>query len=161
MSLAPTIHATSIVLGTQGVLIRGRPGAGKTALALHLLGQAGAHVYAALVSDDRTAVSAENGKLIARGIDSIAGLAEIRNLGIAPVKRRTGSACVTLIVDLVDRTETVRLPEPEDRKARIGNIDIDVLRLPDAKNGSLEAKAEAVFAALGLSRTCNAPPVDG
>lgn len=160
MSLGPTIHATSIVLGTQGVLIRGKPGAGKTALALYLLGQAGAHVFTALVSDDRTAVSAENGKLISRSIDSIAGLAELRGLGIAAVKRRAASAIVTLLVDLVDGSETDRLPDPEDLTTHIQGIDLRVLRLPDAKTGSLEAKADAVLSALGLSRTCCPPTVD-
>ena len=161
MSSGPTIHATSIVLGTRGVLIRGKPGAGKTALALHLLGRLGPSAFSGLVSDDRTAVASQNGRLMARSVESIAGLAEIRGLGIAAARRCAASAVVTLIVDLVPGEEAVRLPEADGNTAEICGVTVRVLRLPDAMTGSLDAKADAILAALGLSPSCRPAPVDG
>ena len=53
---APTVHATAIVIGETGVLIRGRSGSGKSSLALALVARVRlAGGFAAFVADDRVA----------------------------------------------------------------------------------------------------------
>ena len=65
--------------GWRGVLILGEPGAGKSDLALRCLDQG-----FRLVADDRTLVWACEGGLYGRAPDSLAGLMEIRGLGVVP-----------------------------------------------------------------------------
>lgn len=100
---APTyIHATALVIGEAGVLIRGRSGSGKTALALALVGDAvQAGTFAALVGDDRVGLTVADGSLLARPHPRIAGLVAIRGVGVVPVAHEP--ACmVRLVVDLID-----------------------------------------------------------
>lgn len=98
------IHATCIAIGNRGVLLLGASGAGKSDLALRLIDDG-----ARLVADDRTLISVEKGRLIARCPDSIRGLIEIRGLGIVqlPVKP---SVAIALVVRL--GKEGPRLPAP-------------------------------------------------
>jgi hypothetical protein len=65
--------------GWRGVLIEGPSGAGKSDLALRALSQG-----FRLVADDRTLVWASGGDLYGRAPDALAGLMEIRGLGVAP-----------------------------------------------------------------------------
>ncbi len=102
MTAAPTyVHATVAVIGEAGVLVRGRSGIGKTALALALVGNAPDGATAALVGDDRIGLTAAGRCLVARPHPLIAGMVEIRGVGIVPVAH--APACVVrLVVDLVD-----------------------------------------------------------
>jgi len=84
---AVNVHATAVVLGTRGFLFVGPSGAGKTTLALSCLSAAkNIGLFAALVSDDQVLISVRNGRIIARRPASIAGLAEIRGVGIVQVE---------------------------------------------------------------------------
>ena len=65
--------------GWRGVLIEGPSGTGKSDLALRALSQG-----FRLVADDRTLVWASGGDLYGRAPDALAGLMEIRGLGVAP-----------------------------------------------------------------------------
>lgn len=102
---APLIlHATAVAHAGRAALITGPSGAGKSALALRMLA-----FGALLVSDDRTAVTAEGGDLVARcPSDAIRGLIEARGVGLlrAPT---VPQAPVALVVDL-GREEPDRLP---------------------------------------------------
>jgi hypothetical protein len=71
------IHADCVAIGTRGVLILGDSGAGKSDLALRLI-DAGAK----LVADDRTELYLARGRLCARAPKTIAGLIEVRGLGV-------------------------------------------------------------------------------
>lgn len=115
-----TLHATCIVLGEDGILIRGASGAGKSSLALDLIGRATADGrFARLVSDDRVRVSARSGRIVARAVPSIAGRIEIRGIGIVEVAHEPG-CILRLVVDL-DR-KPHRMPEPDARHADILGI---------------------------------------
>ncbi len=96
-------HGTCVAVEGRGLLILGPSGAGKSALALRLLA-----LGAALVADDRTALSVENGRLIARSPAALRGLIEARGLGIlrAPSVEH---AEIRLVADL-EQTEDQRLP---------------------------------------------------
>ncbi|MBV9044777.1 MAG: HPr kinase/phosphatase C-terminal domain-containing protein [Alphaproteobacteria bacterium] len=104
MTASVNIHATCVRIGSAGVLLLGKSGAGKSDLALRLI-QRGA----TLVADDRTMLTVERGALVARPPTTIAGLIEVRGMGIVPV-RHAASARVALVIDLSGKPE--RLPEP-------------------------------------------------
>jgi serine kinase of HPr protein (carbohydrate metabolism regulator) len=104
-----TVHATALVLGEHGILIRGPAGAGKSSLARELVARAQeAGRHGALISDDRVVLTATHGRLIARAVPAIAGLLEIRGLGIVEVPHQE-AALVRLVVDLDE--DPTRHPE--------------------------------------------------
>lgn len=102
----PSLHATCVEFLGAGLLLRGPSGAGKSDLALRLI-EAGAR----LVADDRTVVTAEEGRLVARAPDLLRDRIEVRGIGILtiPALKRTA---LSLVVDLVAPDEVDRLPEP-------------------------------------------------
>ncbi|MGE5505296.1 MAG: HPr kinase/phosphorylase [Actinomycetota bacterium] len=100
------VHATTVEIAGTGVLIRGPSGAGKSDLALRLIdGGAG------LVADDQTELSVRGNRLVARCPDTIAGLLEVRGLGLVRLPHLAW-APVGLVVELVDANLVERLPEP-------------------------------------------------
>ncbi|AEI95347.1 HPr kinase/phosphorylase [Roseobacter litoralis] len=100
---AQMLHATCVDFQSKGVLITGRSGKGKSALALQLMAYG-----AVLVSDDQTEVSAKDGKVCARAPRPTHGMIEVRGIGLLNAQALTSST-VELVVDL-DQLETERLP---------------------------------------------------
>ncbi len=98
------VHATCVSMDGQGVLLRGPSGSGKSDLALRLLDQGGM-----LVADDRVDLVSDNGHVMATAPAEIAGLLEVRGVGILRLASLDDIA-VRLIVDLVDTDEVPRLP---------------------------------------------------
>jgi serine kinase of HPr protein (carbohydrate metabolism regulator) len=98
---APSIHASAVLVGPRAVLIRGPAGAGKSRLAYALIEAArvGFVAFARLVGDDRVHVEAANGRLLVRPAQALAGLIEIRGVGIRRVPFEPVAA-VGLVVDL-------------------------------------------------------------
>jgi serine kinase of HPr protein (carbohydrate metabolism regulator) len=139
---ALTYHATTIAIGEAGVLIRGASGAGKTALALALIALArqGGR-FARLVADDRTALSATGGRLLARPVSPLEGIVERRGLGLTP-EPYLPAVVVRLVIDLSD-AEPARMPEPEHLVEAIGGIDLP--RLPLAGRPGEERLALAAL----------------
>ena len=92
MNQSPTIHASAVLVGARAVLIRGPSGSGKSRLALALLHAAaqGLIPFARLVADDRAHVEAAHGRLLVRPAEALAGLIEVRGLGIRRVPYRAG-----------------------------------------------------------------------
>ena len=87
------------------MLLRGPSGSGKSDLALRLI-DAGAR----LVSDDQTRIWREGGVLMARAPQPIAGLIEVRGVGILRMPA-LAAARLALIADLVAPQHVERLPE--------------------------------------------------
>ena len=98
------IHAGCVAIGGKGVLILGKSGQGKSDLALRLMDDG-----ARLVADDRTLLAVIGGKLFAQPPTSIAGLIEVRGLGIV-ARPFAQKALVALAVQLGKEDE--RLPRP-------------------------------------------------
>lgn len=103
------IHATCVAVGDVGVLLRGASGAGKSDLALRLIDELGRLGGAQLVADDRVDLRVEHGHVWAQAPAALAGLLEVRGLGIISVAYRPRAA-VGLIVDLVAGKSVERLP---------------------------------------------------
>lgn len=128
-----TIHASAVLVGTRAVLIRGPSASGKSRLALELLeaGRIGAVLFARLVADDRVHLETAGGRLLARPAAALAGLIEVRGVGLLRVAHEP-SAVVGFVVDLA-AADAVRLPEPDKRTADIDGILIPRLAVaPDA-----------------------------
>ena len=120
--MSPTIHASAVLIGARAVLIQGPAGSGKSRLALALLQAAdrGALPFARLVADDRAHVEAAHGRLLVRPAPALAGLIEVRGLGIRRVPYEP-LAVVGMLVEL-GRAEAERLPDPASRQAEIAGI---------------------------------------
>jgi HPr kinase/phosphorylase len=106
-----SVHASAVLVGARAIVIRGPPGAGKSRLAWQLIEAArgGAVAFARLVADDRVHLQAAGGRLLVRPDAALAGLIELRGVGIL---RRDYEACavVGLAVDLA-AADAERLPE--------------------------------------------------
>ena len=99
------IHATGLVLGSTGLILRGPSGAGKSLLALELMDEWEARgLKARLVSDDRIDIEAAAGGLTMRAPRAIAGMIELRGRGIV-TRPSVTKAPLHLVVDLVDALE--------------------------------------------------------
>lgn len=99
------IHATGLVLGRTGLILRGPSGAGKSLLALELIDEWEARgLGGKLVSDDRIEIEAAPSGLVMYAPKAIAGLIELRGRGIVH-RPFVSSAPLHLVVDLVDTLE--------------------------------------------------------
>jgi serine kinase of HPr protein (carbohydrate metabolism regulator) len=145
---AASIHASAVLVGNRAVLIRGPSGAGKSHLAFDLIlaGRAGQIPHSVLVGDDRIHLQASNGQLVVRPVRELAGLIEIRGLGI----RRCGfaeEAIVGLVVDL-SASDAERLPPPEALLTRIYGV-----RIPRIPVGAGYVALPLVLAALTMTES--------
>jgi hypothetical protein len=122
MTAHPSVHASAVRVGERAVLIRGPSGAGKSRLAFNVIlaGRAGQLPPAILVGDDRVHLDTVGGQLQVRPVPELAGLIEIRGLGI----RRcdfVNEALVGLVVDLA-ASDAARLPPPEALVVRLNGV---------------------------------------
>ncbi|MET0240349.1 MAG: aldolase [Sphingobium sp.] len=138
MTAPGPIHATSIAIGGQVILLMGSSGSGKSDLALRLIDRG-----AMLVSDDYTDIACRDGRLYASPPLSIAGRMEVRHLGILAMPH-VHNLPVALVIRLDDKPE--RMP---DRTAR---TDIMGTKLPvlclDACEASAPIKVELALRTL-------------
>jgi HPr kinase/phosphorylase len=117
------VHGSAVVLGATGVLLRGRSGSGKSALALALVDRFRAQGdFAALVADDRALIENCNGRLIVRPHPAIAGMIEARGLGLVRVPHE--KACqLHAVVDIGVAGETPpRFPEEKEKCAELASV---------------------------------------
>jgi len=128
------LHASAVVLGESGVLIRGASGVGKSSLALALIEAWDAPgAFARLVGDDRVQCRICNGHAVIGPHRLIAGLAEWRGLGLLPHLHEL-KAVLRLVVDLETQPAGGGLPRLPERKDFIcdfnGLTNVPHLRLP-------------------------------
>jgi HPr kinase/phosphorylase len=132
--MPPTIHASAVLVGRRAVLIRGPSGSGKSRLALALLEAARTGTgscllpFARLVADDRALIETHNGRLLVRPAASLAGLIEVRGLGIRRLPCEP-VAVVGFVADL-DAPDAARMPEAASQTCEIERITLP--RLPVA-----------------------------
>jgi len=127
MSEPATVHASAVLVGERGVLIRGPSGSGKSSLLLGLL--AGEPATTWLIADDRVILTAAHGRLIAAAPPALAGLMEIRGQGV--VRRPFVSpARLDLVVDLIPPADCDRMPPVEAETVAVEGVMLPLLRLP-------------------------------
>lgn len=136
-----TLHASCVAIDGQAVLIEGRSGAGKSDLALRLIDRG-----AALVSDDYTTLVRRAKHLVASAPATIAGMIEVRGLGIMTMPHIDGVP-VALVITLSQDVD--RMP-PEVIPRRIAGVDIPSIVL-DGHQNSAPIKVE-----LALKRAISA-----
>jgi serine kinase of HPr protein (carbohydrate metabolism regulator) len=149
-----SVHASAVLVGDLAVLIRGPSGSGKSRLAFDLLlaGRAGQIAPATLVGDDRLHLQSHAGQLMVRPTPALAGLIEIRGLGI----RRcpfVSEARVGLVVDL-DAADGERLPPAEALKASVDGILIPRIPVKQGFSG-----LPLVIAALTMTSISSTEPL--
>jgi HPr kinase/phosphorylase len=127
------IHGSCASRSGRGVLLIGSPGAGKSDLLLRLLARG-----FDLVADDR--VEIENG--IARPAPALAGLLEVRGLGIVRLPH-VPSARLALVVELGGRG--ARLPLP----ARYEDLDLPLAVIDPEAASATDRVALALDCATG------------
>ena len=141
------LHATAVLAGERGVLLRGASGSGKSALALALLAQPG---FSRLVGDDRLLVEVRGGRLLARPHPLIAGRIERFGRGIAIMPHEPVVA-IDLVVDLLPEAETIhRHPGPDWLETRIETVLLP--RIPLGARWSLQDRVAAVLGRLRSDR---------
>jgi serine kinase of HPr protein (carbohydrate metabolism regulator) len=99
------VHATAIAINGDAILLRGPPGAGKSDLALRLIDSG-----ADLVADDQAELRRMGKDVLVRAPATIAGLIEVRGLGVVRVAA-VDEARLALLVDLVPSAAVERLPD--------------------------------------------------
>ncbi len=107
----PTIHASAVLIGAGALLVRGPAGSGKSRLVLRLIQAAmgGPLMFARLVADDRLYLRPVNGRLLASPPEQLAGLIEVRGLGLRRLPHEP-IAVVSKVLDL-DAEGTERMPD--------------------------------------------------
>jgi HPr kinase/phosphorylase len=122
VSDTPTIHASAVLIGPKAALIRGPAGSGKSQLAWQLLQGArdDALPFTRLVADDRAYIEAVTGRLLVRPAKELAGLIEIRGLGIRRLPYEPVAA-VGLVVDLA-AADADRLPPGQSGQTTLEGV---------------------------------------
>jgi HPr kinase/phosphorylase len=142
--MSVNIHASCVAIGGKAVLLLGGSGAGKSDLALRLIdGGAG------LVADDRCELFVRAGKLCVRAPASIAGLLELRGIGIVAlpyVKSAPLAMAVRLQAQNQPRTRLPQLgfyapPAPLKPRTKVPLIAVK------AREASAPARIRAALAA--------------
>lgn len=107
-----TVHASTVAIDGYAVMICGRPGSGKSDLALRLIDRG-----ATLVSDDYTIVARTGDMLVASAPETIKGRIEIRGLGLVEMPSVSGVPIAFMVV--VD-APVPRMPEPDEKRVLAG-----------------------------------------
>jgi serine kinase of HPr protein (carbohydrate metabolism regulator) len=125
-----TLHASAVRVGELAVLIRGPSGSGKSGLAFNLITAGRAQIIppATLIGDDRVRLGKTGGQLTVHAVMELAGLIEIRGLGIRRCEF-IPYAPVGLVVDLA-AADAERLPVPESLKTIVSGYDLTRIPIP-------------------------------
>jgi HPr kinase/phosphorylase len=139
------VHASVVLIGEAGVLVRGASGTGKSSLSLALIEEAGrSGLFARLVGDDRVEILSRSNRLIARSHPAIAGWAERRGQGIVSLEHEA-AAVLRLVIDMVSRDKTPRLPASADLTISINGLNCPHLSLDQDKSPVENAQAVLAF----------------
>ena len=137
--LPDPVHATSIAIGGQALLLMGESGCGKSDLALRLIDRG-----AMLISDDYTILEVRDGALFASPPSTISGRIEVRHIGIVTMPH-LHNLRVALAIRLDDKPE--RMPD-RTHCITLHGVDVPLIRLV-AQEASAPIKAEWALRILG------------
>jgi len=114
------IQASAVAINGRAVLIEGPPGSGKSSLALALIDRG-----AALIGDDAVTLFAEDDRLITAPPPNIAGLIELRGVGLARVP--VAPPAPVALVLMLGGAAPERLPETPLPTRTIAGVAVPVL----------------------------------
>lgn len=126
---ASPVHGTAVAVAGRGVLILGRSGSGKSALALEMMA-----LGAVLVSDDQVVLRRSAKGVVMDAPVSISGRIEARHVGI--LQSPNMQAPLHLVVDM-DLPRGPRLPEGE-------TLDVLQCRMPLIRGKDVPALSAAL-----------------
>jgi HPr kinase/phosphorylase len=134
MTPCPSVHASAVLVGARALLIRGPSGSGKSQLALGLIQaeRSGEIAFARLVADDRTMLEALGGRLLARPASGLAGLLEVRGLGLRRLPHEP-LAVISHVIDLM-AADAVRLPEDLQQSVSLCGIVLPRIAITPSAN---------------------------
>ena len=144
------MHATAVALWRggrwRGVLLRGPSGVGKSDLALRIVARGGR-----LVADDRVLIWASGGRLFARAPTILAGLVEVRAVGVGPAPA-LALAEIELAADLTTSTEALdRIPAV--RTLTLAGVELPLIPLfPREESAPTKLEFALQAATLGAGR---------
>lgn len=121
-------HGTCVAFGNRAALLRGESGTGKSDLALRFLAlpeEAGLCPH--LVADDQVWFEAQGKGVTVTTPKALAGLIEVRGLGIKRVPF-LGTATLVLVCDLVPADHVPRMPPDPLERTVLAGIEIPTLR---------------------------------
>ena len=134
------LHSSTVALDGRAVLISGPSGSGKSDLALRMLDRG-----FTLVSDDRTILRRQGGRLIASAPDTIKGKLEVRGVGIVEMET-VANVPVALVVELT--SDIQRMPDDDQERLILG-AGIPLINV-DALTASAPSKVALALERLGL-----------
>ena len=150
------IHATGLVLGGTGLILRGISGAGKSLLALELIDEWEARgLPAQLVSADRIDIEATGKGLVMHAPKAIEGLIELRGRGIVS-RPFVSKAALHLVVDLVDAYE--RMIEEDELVTELEGMRL--ARCPVPRAGKVDSRHQVLLIREAL-RALSSPAATG
>ena len=140
------VHGVAVALAGRAVLLIGPSGVGKSDLALRLIDRGWQ-----LIADDRVALAVQDGAIWASAPPAIAGLIEVRGVGIV-AEPAVATAPVALVIDLASVPE--RFPDP--LKWHFGGVLVPMLAL-SAHEESAPLKLERALQHHAAVVTCTVP----
>ncbi|SLN22083.1 HPr kinase/phosphorylase [Oceanibacterium hippocampi] len=142
------LHGTCVAIEERGILLLGPSGSGKSDLALRLIDGG-----ALLVADDQVTITRRAGRLFAASPPTIAGLLELRGVGIVRMPA-LAEVELALAVSLVDPATVERLPGNADYE--IDGIALPLLLLA-AFESATPAKIRLALPRLAMLRADDEP----
>jgi hypothetical protein len=147
-SVGAIVHqASAVVIAGRALLIEGPPGSGKSSLALALIDRG-----AGLIGDDAVELRSDNGVLIAAPPPNIAGLLEVRGVGL--VRCPVAAPAPVALVLALGGPQGERLPESHLPCRTIAGFAVPVLTFDPGMIAPAQ-RAEAALALHGIHT--NAP----
>ena len=114
------LQASAVAIGGRALLIEGPPGSGKSTLALALIDRG-----AWLIGDDAVTLTASAGVLIASPPPNIAGLIELRGIGL--VRQPVAPPAPVALILTLGGPAAVRLHDTPLPKREIAGVAVPVL----------------------------------
>ena len=146
LALSDNLHGVLMNIYGKGVLIKGESGMGKSEIALELIRRG--HL---LVADDRVDVFRVHNRIMGSSTELLAGMLEIRGVGIIDVGRMFGAGAINL-VQYDEQSEYNRIGIENEEFLEILDVQIPALTIPVKSGRSMAIIIEAAVINFNLKQ---------